>query len=104
MQDLCLNLSAQLCMLSFCRGLPRVWGWESGKIPAKMGSSGSCPPARLTSTDGWALHQEHILGGPGGWGGGPKNRSPDLNFGRRNGEVTSQSNHCTKCSGGLFRA
>eukprot|EP00983_Pelagomonas_calceolata_P032434 1017407-Pelagomonas_calceolata.AAC.1 len=49
-----------------------------------MGSPGGRPPACLTSSDGWALDQEHILGGPGGWGwgGGPENRSPNLNFGR----------------------
>eukprot|EP00983_Pelagomonas_calceolata_P082430 1155922-Pelagomonas_calceolata.AAC.1 len=28
-----------------------------------------------------------------GWG--PLNRSPYINFGRENGELTSQSNHCT---------
>eukprot|EP00983_Pelagomonas_calceolata_P042857 1138678-Pelagomonas_calceolata.AAC.17 len=65
-QDLCLDLSKQLCILSFCRGLPRVWGQRSGKIPATMGSSGCSPPAYLTSSNGWALHQEHIPGGPGG--------------------------------------
>eukprot|EP00983_Pelagomonas_calceolata_P106078 1159197-Pelagomonas_calceolata.AAC.3 len=51
-------------------------------MPAKMGSSGGCHPACLTSSDGWALHQEQCLGGPGCWSEGPENRSPDLNFGR----------------------
>eukprot|EP00983_Pelagomonas_calceolata_P009611 311006-Pelagomonas_calceolata.AAC.1 len=40
-------------------------------------------------------YQEHILGGPGGWGGGPENRSPDLNFGRESGKLKLQTNHCT---------
>eukprot|EP00983_Pelagomonas_calceolata_P122293 1160894-Pelagomonas_calceolata.AAC.3 len=93
-QDLCLDLSKQLCILSLCRGLPRVWGQKSGKIPAKMGSPGSRLPACLTSSDGWALHQEHILGGPGDWGGG-KNCSSDLKFGRGNGEYLLQTNQCT---------
>eukprot|EP00983_Pelagomonas_calceolata_P081043 1155398-Pelagomonas_calceolata.AAC.2 len=39
-----------------------------------MGSSRRCPLACLTSSDCWALHQERILGGLGGWGGGPENR------------------------------
>eukprot|EP00983_Pelagomonas_calceolata_P048815 1141221-Pelagomonas_calceolata.AAC.1 len=31
----------------------------------------------LSDQQRWlALHQEHILGGPGGWAGGPENRSP----------------------------
>eukprot|EP00983_Pelagomonas_calceolata_P107784 1159386-Pelagomonas_calceolata.AAC.4 len=39
----------------------------------KMGSSGSCPPAWLASSDGQALHQKHIQGVRVG-GGGPENR------------------------------
>eukprot|EP00983_Pelagomonas_calceolata_P065454 1148597-Pelagomonas_calceolata.AAC.2 len=66
MQDLCLDLSKQLCILGFW-GLPRVWGQKSGEIPAKMGSPGSGPPACLTSSDGWALHQEQSWGF---WGAG----------------------------------
>eukprot|EP00983_Pelagomonas_calceolata_P003595 117124-Pelagomonas_calceolata.AAC.1 len=34
-----------------------------------MGSPGSHPLDCLTSSDGWALDQEHILGVPGGWAG-----------------------------------
>eukprot|EP00983_Pelagomonas_calceolata_P119656 1160627-Pelagomonas_calceolata.AAC.5 len=34
-----------------------------------MRSPGSCPPACLTSSDVRATYKEHILGGPGGWGG-----------------------------------
>eukprot|EP00983_Pelagomonas_calceolata_P060617 1146465-Pelagomonas_calceolata.AAC.3 len=34
-------------------------------MPAKMGSPGSCPPARLISSDVWALHQGHCLGSLG---------------------------------------
>eukprot|EP00983_Pelagomonas_calceolata_P062633 1147373-Pelagomonas_calceolata.AAC.2 len=60
-----------------------------------MVSSGSSPPAFLISSDGWALHQEHILGHPGGWGWGSKNCSLDLNFGRENGELKLQTNQCT---------
>eukprot|EP00983_Pelagomonas_calceolata_P095489 1158014-Pelagomonas_calceolata.AAC.4 len=71
----------------FCRGLPRVWGQKSGRIPAKMGSPGSSPPACLTNSDGWALYQEHILGGPGGSSGVQKIAS-DLDFGRENGDLT----------------
>eukprot|EP00983_Pelagomonas_calceolata_P031331 983131-Pelagomonas_calceolata.AAC.2 len=38
-----------------------------------MGSSRRRLLACLTSSNGWELHLEHILGGPGGWGGGPNN-------------------------------
>eukprot|EP00983_Pelagomonas_calceolata_P062343 1147260-Pelagomonas_calceolata.AAC.2 len=58
-----------------------------------MGSSGGCPPACLTSSEGWADDEKHILRGPGGWGGGPENCSPVLNFCRGTGELTPQSNH-----------
>eukprot|EP00983_Pelagomonas_calceolata_P077930 1154070-Pelagomonas_calceolata.AAC.2 len=68
MQDLCLDLSEQPCTLSLCRWVPRVWDQKSGKMQAKVGSPGSYPPACLTSSDGWALYQEHVLGGPWGWG------------------------------------
>eukprot|EP00983_Pelagomonas_calceolata_P015400 487984-Pelagomonas_calceolata.AAC.3 len=51
----------------------RVWDQEAGKVPANMGSSESSPLACLTSKDGQALNQEHTLGGPGAWGGGPEN-------------------------------
>eukprot|EP00983_Pelagomonas_calceolata_P039406 1137170-Pelagomonas_calceolata.AAC.10 len=37
-----------------------------------MESSGSFPLAYLTSSNDWAINQEHSLGGPGAWGGGPK--------------------------------
>ena len=53
---------------------PKVWGQGTGKIPAKMGSSENTPLACLTSSNGQALHQEHNLGGPGGWGGDPEFR------------------------------
>eukprot|EP00983_Pelagomonas_calceolata_P097792 1158280-Pelagomonas_calceolata.AAC.7 len=71
--DLQLNLSEQLCFLNSCQGSPRGGGPESrqsacGKMSAKMGSARSCPPACLISSNGWALHQGHVLGG---WGGGP---------------------------------
>eukprot|EP00967_Tisochrysis_lutea_P033418 scaffold39766_cov17-Tisochrysis_lutea.AAC.1 len=74
MQDLHLDSLEQLCTLSLCRGGSRVWGQKSDKIPAKMRSPGSCPPACLTSSDVRATYKEHILGGPGGWGGGTENR------------------------------
>eukprot|EP00967_Tisochrysis_lutea_P100797 scaffold150699_cov13-Tisochrysis_lutea.AAC.1 len=38
-------------------------------MPAKMGSPGSCLPACLIGSDGWALHQEHAMGCLEGWGG-----------------------------------
>eukprot|EP00983_Pelagomonas_calceolata_P077562 1153920-Pelagomonas_calceolata.AAC.1 len=102
MQDLCLDLSKQLCILSLCRGVRRVWGQISSKIPARMGSPGGRPPAYLTSSNDCALYQEHILGGPGGWGGGPNNRSPDLNFGRGDVELNSRATTAVStCSGGL---
>eukprot|EP00983_Pelagomonas_calceolata_P008551 280031-Pelagomonas_calceolata.AAC.2 len=56
LQDLCRVPPEQLSILSLCRRVPR--------------SSGSCPPACLTSSDGWALRQERIPEGPGGWGEG----------------------------------
>eukprot|EP00983_Pelagomonas_calceolata_P093200 1157751-Pelagomonas_calceolata.AAC.3 len=65
--------------VSLCGGVPRVWGQKPGKIPAKMGSPGSCPPG-LPDQQRWlALVQEHNLRGPGGWGRGPENRSPTSN-------------------------
>eukprot|EP00983_Pelagomonas_calceolata_P066512 1149075-Pelagomonas_calceolata.AAC.3 len=88
MQDLCLDLSEQNCILSLCQGLPRVWSQKSGKMSVKMGSSGSCPPACLTSSNRFALLQEHILRGPGAWGGGPESCSPDLNLA---GEMASKN-------------
>eukprot|EP00983_Pelagomonas_calceolata_P126036 1161265-Pelagomonas_calceolata.AAC.6 len=65
-QDLCLDPPGQPCTPCLCRGVPRVWGQKAGKMLAQTSSSGSCPPACLISSNNWALHQEHILGGPGG--------------------------------------
>eukprot|EP00983_Pelagomonas_calceolata_P026354 827163-Pelagomonas_calceolata.AAC.4 len=48
-------------------------------MPAKMRSSGCCLPACLTSSNGWALHQEHVLGSPMGWGS--NNHTIGHNFG-----------------------
>eukprot|EP00200_Dunaliella_tertiolecta_P014494 CAMPEP_0202392902 /NCGR_PEP_ID=MMETSP1127-20130417/92625_1 /ASSEMBLY_ACC=CAM_ASM_000462 /TAXON_ID=3047 /ORGANISM="Dunaliella tertiolecta, Strain CCMP1320" /LENGTH=168 /DNA_ID=CAMNT_0048995449 /DNA_START=177 /DNA_END=683 /DNA_ORIENTATION=+ len=71
MQDLCLDALEQLSILSLCQGVPAAWGQrkgqKAGKMPTKMGSSGSCLPACLTSSDGWALHQEQSWGF---WGAG----------------------------------
>ena len=92
MQDLKLDLTEQRCILSLCRGVPRVWGQDASQIPAKMGSSESALPAFLTSSDGWALHQEHNAGGPGGWDGGPENRPILAHFGR---EMTNQHHRAT---------
>eukprot|EP00967_Tisochrysis_lutea_P051005 scaffold62839_cov18-Tisochrysis_lutea.AAC.2 len=46
-----------------------VWGKKAGKMAGKMGSSGSCLQACLTSSSGWVIHQEHDLEVLGGWGG-----------------------------------
>eukprot|EP00983_Pelagomonas_calceolata_P125653 1161225-Pelagomonas_calceolata.AAC.32 len=82
MQDLCLDALEQLSILSLCQGVPAAWGQrkgqKAGKMPTKMGSSGSCLPACLTSSDGGGISQEHILGVPGSWDGGQENCSPDL--------------------------
>eukprot|EP00983_Pelagomonas_calceolata_P124747 1161138-Pelagomonas_calceolata.AAC.3 len=75
----------------FAPGMPGVWGQKSGKMHAKVGSPGSRPLACLTSSDGWALHLEHILGGPEGWGKGSKHRSSNPNFGRRLGTHLTRS-------------
>eukprot|EP00983_Pelagomonas_calceolata_P014780 469453-Pelagomonas_calceolata.AAC.1 len=52
-------------------GCTQVVGPESRQSPCQDGSSEPCPPACLTSSDGWALHREHNFRGPGGWGGVP---------------------------------
>eukprot|EP00983_Pelagomonas_calceolata_P067570 1149519-Pelagomonas_calceolata.AAC.3 len=54
--------SEQPCILNLCRGVAKVWGQKSGKMPAEVGSPGSCPLACTTSSDGWALYQEISLG------------------------------------------
>eukprot|EP00983_Pelagomonas_calceolata_P037029 1136158-Pelagomonas_calceolata.AAC.1 len=60
--DLCLNPLEQICIPVCAGGCPEVWGQEVGKLPAKSGSSGSCLPACLTSSNDWALHQERYSG------------------------------------------
>eukprot|EP00983_Pelagomonas_calceolata_P000461 15659-Pelagomonas_calceolata.AAC.1 len=65
-----------------------------------MESPGGHPPACLASSDGWALHQEHILGCPGGWGGGPENCSPDLDFFLA-GKMASKHSRATNAAFGV---
>ncbi len=48
---------------------------DASKIRAKMGSSERAPSACLSHNDCWARYLNHYEGGPGGWGGGPGNRS-----------------------------
>eukprot|EP00967_Tisochrysis_lutea_P136192 scaffold242624_cov17-Tisochrysis_lutea.AAC.1 len=59
-----------------------------------MGPSGSCLPACLTSSHGWALHQEQILRDLGVRDSYPEIPSPYLNSGRENGVSGSQSSQC----------
>eukprot|EP00967_Tisochrysis_lutea_P035361 scaffold42335_cov15-Tisochrysis_lutea.AAC.1 len=66
----CCSSSEQLCKLSSCRVVPRVWGQKASTITAKMRPSGSWPPACLTSSIDWALTQKQSLGGPWGLGRG----------------------------------
>eukprot|EP00983_Pelagomonas_calceolata_P061584 1146889-Pelagomonas_calceolata.AAC.4 len=39
-QNLLLNVSERLFILSSCQGIPMVWGQEACRMPAKMGSWG----------------------------------------------------------------
>jgi len=48
---------------------------DASKIPAKMGSSERAPPACLSHNNCWARYLDNYERGPGGWGGGPGNRS-----------------------------
>eukprot|EP00983_Pelagomonas_calceolata_P047193 1140526-Pelagomonas_calceolata.AAC.2 len=60
-----------LCILSLCRGVPRVWNQKAGEIPAEMESSG-CSPG-LPDQQQWLVpYQEQISRGPGPGAGSQK--------------------------------
>eukprot|EP00983_Pelagomonas_calceolata_P005643 185187-Pelagomonas_calceolata.AAC.1 len=51
-----------VCSQSVCAGGgPGYGARKQAKMPAKMESSESCLPACLSSSNGWAIHQEHSL-------------------------------------------
>ena len=70
-----MDLTEQLCILSLCRGAPRVRGQDS---PAKMGPQKVAPwlasPTTMVGHNIWS-----IVRGVRGWGGGSRE---SLNFGR----------------------